>query len=146
MTCLALHSTTSGRPPGNSSGMSGRACSLWQTQSLCLQRKAGGAAAQFELSILPYHFLFPSGCRGLHSLNAFSAGSQHPWAGSSGSLLLFGGAPQRGPMLDDLWQLRLDSMQWEQLRPQGPAPHPRCSQATAVQDGQLVIFSGSYYK
>ena len=49
-------------------------------------------------------------------------------------------------MLDDLWQLRLDSMQWEQLRPNGTAPHPRCSQATAVQDGQLVMFGGSYYK
>ena len=86
------------------------------------------------------------GCRGLHSLNTFSASSQHSWAGSSGSLLLFGGAPQKGAMLDDLWQLHLDSMQWEQLRPDGPTPHPRCSQATAVEDGQLVMFGGSYYK
>ena len=77
--------------------------------------------------------------RGLHSLTA-GAGQQR--------LLLFGGAPKSGPMLGDLWALNLATpdMAWEELDPDGQAPHVRCSQAVAAVGDDIFFMGGSYYK
>ncbi len=77
-------------------------------------------------------------CRGLHSLA--------PGAGQ-GKLLLFGGAPKSGPMLGDLWALALaPKLAWEELDPDGQAPHVRCSQAVAAVGDDIFFVGGSYYK
>ena len=75
--------------------------------------------------------------RGLHSMTL--VGTQ---------LYLFGGAPQRGPMLADLWALDTaqQPLRWQALAPVGPSPHPRCSQGAAALGTQLVIVGGSYYR
>lgn len=62
-----------------------------------------------------------------------------------GALYLYGGAPQKGPMLDDLWKLELSSMQWQQLQPQGQIPHARCSPAAAAVGKYIVYFGGAFY-
>jgi hypothetical protein len=76
------------------------------------------------------------GCRGLHSVTA--VGSE---------LYLFGGAPQRGPMLGDLWRLDTATrpLRWQRLAPAGPAPAPRCSHAAAALGHLIVILGGAYY-
>lgn len=61
------------------------------------------------------------------------------------ALYLFGGAPQSGPMLDDLWKLDLQSMQWQRLKPGGPQPHVRCSTAAGVVGSNIVYFGGAFY-
>lgn len=62
------------------------------------------------------------------------------------ALYLYGGAPQSGPMLGDLWRLDLDNMQWQELQPAGPQPHVRCSAAAAaVADGRILFFGGAFY-
>lgn len=85
----------------------------------------------------PTRHTAPPPCRGLHSLTTL--GSQ---------LYLFGGAPQRGPMLGDLWVLDTaqQPLQWQQLAPAGPAPPPRCSHVAAAVGKDLLILGGSYYK
>lgn len=72
--------------------------------------------------------------RGLHTV--LKAGN---------ALYLYGGAPQKGPMLDDLWRLDLTTMQWTQLQPKGQTPHARCSPAAAVVGRYLVYFGGAFY-
>eukprot|EP00878_Enallax_costatus_P003843 GHUV01004059.1.p1 GENE.GHUV01004059.1~~GHUV01004059.1.p1 ORF type:complete len:362 (+),score=97.55 GHUV01004059.1:149-1234(+) len=61
------------------------------------------------------------------------------------ALYLFGGAPQSGPMLGDLWKLDLQSMQWQQLQPGGPSPHVRCSTAAGVVGSNVFYFGGAFY-
>ncbi|KAK9822770.1 hypothetical protein WJX74_006897 [Apatococcus lobatus] len=77
--------------------------------------------------------------RGLHSLTAVG-----------GVLYLYGGAPQKGPMVGDLWALNTSSMQWNLLHPEpaanGWTPHPRCSHGAAALDGRIYFLAGSYYK
>lgn len=74
-------------------------------------------------------------CRGLHSVTAVG-----------NKLYLFGGAPQKGGMLNDLWVLDVASMQWTELHPEGQLPHVRCSHTAAVMGTSIVIFGGSYYR
>ena len=82
-----------------------------------------------------FHWCVAFCCRGLHTVTA-----------ADNKLYLFGGASQKGQMLNDLWVLDLGTMQWTQLQPQGKAPHIRCSH-TAVLVGQDIIFcGGSYYR
>ncbi len=88
----------------------------------------------------------PVPCRGLHSLT--------PGAGHS--LVLFGGAPKSGPMLGDLWALRglqggephqaAPPLRWEEVDPEGRAPHVRCSQGAASVGSDTFFCGGSYYK
>lgn len=61
------------------------------------------------------------------------------------ALYLYGGAPQKGPMMDDLWKLELDSMQWQQLQPAGVTPHARCSPAAAAVGKYILYFGGAFY-
>ncbi|GBF89617.1 hypothetical protein Rsub_02335 [Raphidocelis subcapitata] len=73
--------------------------------------------------------------RGLHSLTRVCDG-----------LLLFGGAPQSGPMVGDLWRLDLASLSWRRLTPAGPQPHVRCSHiAAAVGPSKLLVVGGAFY-
>ena len=66
--------------------------------------------------------------------------------------MLFGGAPKSGPMLGDLWALRglqgpdQASLRWEEVDPEGQAPHVRCSQGAATVGSDTFFFGGSYYK
>ncbi|KAG2502040.1 hypothetical protein HYH03_000534 [Edaphochlamys debaryana] len=82
--------------------------------------------------------------RGLHSLTAASA----PEGASGSALYVFGGAPQSGPMFGDLWALDPAAMTWQELRPEGPAPHARCSHvaAAACSGRYLVAHGGSFYE
>jgi hypothetical protein len=61
------------------------------------------------------------------------------------ALYLYGGAPQKGPMLDDLWKLDLGSLQWQQLQPSGQTPHARCSPAAAAAGKYILYFGGAFY-
>lgn len=73
--------------------------------------------------------------RGLHSVTRVGDG-----------LLLFGGAPQSGAMLSDLWKLDLPTLSWRRLSPSGPEPHVRCSVvAAAVGDSALLVVGGAFY-
>lgn len=72
--------------------------------------------------------------RGLHSMVKVG-----------GALYLYGGAPQKGPMMDDLWKLDLGSMQWQQLQPRGEKPHARCSPAAGVVGQYILYFGGAFY-
>lgn len=74
-------------------------------------------------------------CRGLHSVTAVGD-----------KLYLFGGAPQKGGMLNDLWVLDVASMQWTELHPEGELPHKRCSHTAVVMGTSIFIFGGSYYR
>lgn len=76
--------------------------------------------------------------RGLHSLTPVSR-----------KLFLIGGAPQRGPMLGDLWVLDTSQqpLRWRKIEPQGPVPPPRCSHAAAaVGQGGVLVVGGSFYR
>ena len=79
----------------------------------------------------------PAARRGLHSLTA--VGSR---------LFLFGGAPQRGAMLDDLWVLDTaqQPLRWRALAPEGPRPPARCSHVAAALGQQLVVLGGAFYR
>lgn len=86
--------------------------------------------------------------RGLHSCTAVGD-----------TLYIFGGAPQKGPMLDDLWALDLGPLlqrmrqgggggvqgaecgrlQWRRLQPPGEAPEARASHAAVAVGDQLLI-------
>ena len=66
-------------------------------------------------------------CRGLHSMTAIGS-----------KLWLFGGAPQKGPMMDDLWVLDTQTLEWRQIDkpakvlspsvpPPVPAPDLKCN-------------------
>ncbi|EFJ43778.1 hypothetical protein VOLCADRAFT_106727 [Volvox carteri f. nagariensis] len=73
-------------------------------------------------------------------------------AGGSTALYMYGGAPQSGPMYDDLWMLDTGSMTWRQLHPEGPTPHARCSHISGACSGgsgvtgrYLIFIGGSYY-
>lgn len=73
--------------------------------------------------------------RGLHSLTLIGDG-----------LVLFGGAPQSGPMVGDLWRLDLATLAWRRLSPSGPHPHVRCSHvAAAAGPSRLVVVGGAFY-
>ncbi|KAI8474475.1 MAG: galactose oxidase [Monoraphidium minutum] len=73
--------------------------------------------------------------RGLHSVTHVGGG-----------LVLFGGAPQSGPMMGDLWRLDLASLAWRKLSPAGPAPHVRCSHlAAAAGPARLLVVGGAFY-
>lgn len=74
-------------------------------------------------------------CRGLHSVTAVDK-----------KLYLFGGAPQKGSMLNDLWVLDTATMQWTELHPEGELPHTRCSHAAVAMSTSIVFFGGSYYR
>ena len=74
-------------------------------------------------------------CRGLHSVTAIG-----------NKLYLFGGAPQKGGMLNDLWVLDTATMQWTELHPEGELPHKRCSHAAVAMGTSIVCFGGSYYR
>lgn len=60
------------------------------------------------------------------------------------AMYLYGGAPQKGAMLDDLWKLDLSSMQWQQLQPSGQKPHARCSPAAGAV-GKYILYSGGAF-
>ena len=50
-------------------------------------------------------------------------------------------------MLGDLWALGLaPDLAWEELDPDGRAPHVRCSQAVAAVGDDIFFVGGSYYK
>lgn len=73
--------------------------------------------------------------RGLHSVTHVG-----------NSLVLFGGAPQSGPMVGDLWRLDLATMAWTRLSPGGPQPHVRCSHiAAAAGPNKLLVVGGAFY-
>eukprot|EP00798_Chlamydomonas_sp_ICE-L_P021800 gene21800-28822_t len=75
--------------------------------------------------------------RGLHSVTLIGE-----------SLYLFGGAPAKGPMLQDLWRLDLSSMTWSEIKAQAGQlrPTPRCSHvATALWGRYLVAYQGAFY-
>lgn len=91
------------------------------------------AAKPASLSKVPVKGPAPSS-RGLHSM-----------VHVNNALYLFGGAPQNGSMLGDLWKLDLDSMQWQQLNPAGPSPHVRCSTAAGVVGNSIFYFGGAFY-
>ena len=74
-------------------------------------------------------------CRGLHSVTAVG-----------NKLYLFGGAPQNGGMLNDLWVLDTATMQWTELHPEGELPHKRCSHTAVAMGTSIVFFGGSYYR
>jgi hypothetical protein len=67
-------------------------------------------------------------------------------ARAGNQLYIFGGAPQQGPMLADLWRLDLATMAWQRLQPAGQQPAPRCSHAAAAVDGSIVYCGGAFYK
>eukprot|EP00879_Flechtneria_rotunda_P009431 GHRR01009873.1.p1 GENE.GHRR01009873.1~~GHRR01009873.1.p1 ORF type:complete len:380 (+),score=81.08 GHRR01009873.1:187-1326(+) len=89
--------------------------------------------SQPELQRVPVKGPAPSS-RGLHSLVQVGQ-----------ALYLFGGAPQKGPMLNDLWKLDLDTMAWQQLTPAGITPHERCSTAAAAAGQYILYFGGAFY-
>jgi hypothetical protein len=116
----------------------------------------------------PQHGAPPS--RGLQSMTlvvASGAAGEGEGGGGSGDakkrqrLLVFGGAPQKGPMFGDLWALDGDflgdgPLQWTRLWAGGgaeegegqgteAAPHVRCSHVAADVDGGLLVLGGSYY-
>ncbi|MEW5304715.1 MAG: hypothetical protein WDW36_007307 [Sanguina aurantia] len=73
--------------------------------------------------------------RGLHSVVAMG-----------GRLLLFGGAPKEGPMMDDLWSLDLASLRWARLSPTGARPAARCSHFAGSIDGRYMwVVGGAHY-
>jgi N-acetylneuraminic acid mutarotase len=74
--------------------------------------------------------------RGLHSM-----------VHVNGHLYLLFGAPQKGPMLDDVYQLDLASLTWEDLsgKLSGPKPHPRCSAAVAAVGDKILVVGGAFY-
>lgn len=74
-------------------------------------------------------------CRGLHSVTAVDK-----------KLYLFGGAPQKGAMLNDLWVLDTAIMQWTELHPEGELPHTRCSHTAVAMGRSIIYFGGSYYR
>lgn len=94
--------------------------------------------------------------RGLASLVALPPPTPGGPGGAS-TLLLFGGAPRRGGMDNDLWRLTLGPRgspagQWSRLGPApagggppAPWPAPRCSHVAAGLPGGMVVWSGSYY-
>ena len=55
-------------------------------------------------------------------------------------------------MLGDLWALRglqgpdQASLRWEEVDPEGQAPHVRCSQAAVAVGDDIFFVGGSYYK
>lgn len=49
-------------------------------------------------------------------------------------------------MLNDLWVLDLDSMEWTELKPEGDPPHVRCSHTAVHMGSRIVFFGGSYYR
>eukprot|EP00775_Hariotina_reticulata_P010210 gene10210-10371_t len=85
------------------------------------------------LQKVPVHGNSPSS-RGLHSMVKVGRG-----------LYVFGGAPQQGPMLNDLHRLDLDTLTWEQLQPAGDTPHVRCSTAAAAVDQQYIVYIGGAF-
>lgn len=89
--------------------------------------------------LLLHRCLMTARCRGLQSLTAVDD-----------VLYLYGGAPQKGPMLADLWALDTKTRQWKQLHPKPAAngwkPHARCSHGAAAMNGRLFFLAGSYYK
>lgn len=91
------------------------------------------SALPTSLSKVPVKGPAPSS-RGLHSV-----------VHVNNALYLFGGAPQNGPMLGDLWKLDLHSLQWQQLNPAGPSPHVRCSTAAGVHGSSIFYFGGAFY-
>jgi len=76
--------------------------------------------------------------RGLHTMTALG----------SSKLVVYGGAPQQGPMMGDLYELDLGSMRWEQVTPSGTVPHARCAHvAAAVPGGRYILYhGGAHYK
>lgn len=96
------------------------------------------STTQPTLSRLPVRGWYPDDIsppsRGLHSMTALGD-----------SLYVFGGAPQQGPMMDDLWRLDLASMTWRELHPAGPKPHSRCSQVAGAVGRYVVFFGGAFY-
>ncbi|KAF5839410.1 hypothetical protein DUNSADRAFT_812 [Dunaliella salina] len=82
--------------------------------------------------------------RGLHSLTAVAPGP----GTLPTKLFLFGGAPQRGPMMSDLYALDLPTMEWSKLSPSGSQPHARCAHgaAAAPLGRHLLVFGGAFYK
>lgn len=75
---------------------------------------------------------------GLHSLTAVGQ-----------KLFLFGGAPQRGPMTDELWILDTaqQPLRWRRVAPAAGAawPPPRCSHAAVAVGETLLVLGGSFY-
>lgn len=65
-------------------------------------------------------------------------------------LFIFGGAPQSGPMLDDMWVLELDAqpLTWRQIVDAGSSAGPgrRCSAAVGVAGHYLLLFGGARYR
>mmetsp|Transcript_14114 Transcript_14114/g.38160 ORF Transcript_14114/g.38160 Transcript_14114/m.38160 type:complete len:386 (+) Transcript_14114:86-1243(+) len=96
-----------------------------------------------RLSKVPVKGDVPSS-RGLHSLTAVAP---HPSALPT-KLFLFGGAPQRGPMMSDLYALDLLTNEWTKLSPSGAQPHARCAHgaAAAPLGRHLLVFGGAFYK
>ena len=74
-------------------------------------------------------------CRGLQSVTAVG-----------NKLYLFGGAPQKGGMLNDLWVLDTATMQWTELHAEGELPHKRCSHTAVAMGTSIFFFGGSYYR
>ena len=58
------------------------------------------------------------------------------------------GAPQSGPMLDDLWSLDTSAPQlvWKREAVGGRAPSPRCSHSAAAVGSDIVFHGGAVYK
>jgi hypothetical protein len=52
----------------------------------------------------------------------------HPPGGAAPCAYVFGGAPQSGPMLADLWRLDLAAWTWTQLQPRGAPPQAGAGQ------------------
>jgi hypothetical protein len=113
---------------------------------------AAAATARFSrLPVLPDPEHGAPSSRGLQSMTLVGGGKR---------LLVFGGAPQKGGMLGDLWALDGDfvaggggELRWTRLwggpaegdADSAAAPHVRCSHVAADVDGGLFILGGSYY-
>lgn len=62
------------------------------------------------------------------------------------SLYIYAGAPKKGGMLGDLWQLDLEERRWAEVDAEGQTPYVRCSHGAAAVDRTIFFFGGSRYR
>lgn len=79
--------------------------------------------------------------------SAPSSRGLHSMVHVNGQLYVLFGAPQKGPMLDDVYRLDLATLTWEDLTGQlsGPKPHPRCSAGVAAVADKVLVVGGAFY-
>jgi len=77
----------------------------------------------------------PPASRGLHSMVALD----------DRTLLIFGGAPQRGGFLNDVWTIDLQDNKWTDMtsKIEGQGPGPCCSTAMVKVDNGVLMWGGA---